>query len=72
MSTVRYMPNVPMPTAQVLDKAKEAGLTSCVVIGFSDGGEYVSSSETRIQDALWMIDRARHFLMKLADETEGF
>lgn len=72
MSNVRYLPNADMPAEVVLDGAKKAGLHCCVVIGFGDDGEYVASSRAAISDALWMIERAKHFLMKVAEQTEGF
>lgn len=62
---------------QVLDKAKEAGLSTVFVLGYRQrpdeknrnaADEFFASSEPDGGVILWLLERAKYQLMKLADE----
>ena len=55
---------VDLPVDQILDKAKEAGLQTVVVIGDNKDGElYIASSQGRVCMATFLLQRALHALM---------
>lgn len=57
-----------LPTEQVLEMAKEAGLTDVVVIGYDkDGDEYFASSKSDGGDVLWLLERAKYKLLTLVE-----
>jgi hypothetical protein len=58
-----------LPPEQVLDAAREAGLESAVIIGFTkEGEEYFASSLADGADVLWLIERAKLKLLRIPDE----
>jgi len=60
-----------IPAERVLDAAREHGLKTVVLIGCdADGEEYFASSYGAIEDTSWLIRRADHYLMRMADETD--
>lgn len=57
---------------QILDAARERALQYVVVLGCeSDGRLYFAASRSDGGEALWLMERARHKLMAIADELEG-
>lgn len=57
-----------IPADRVLDAAKEAGLTRVVVMGYcEDGSEYFASSVADGGEVVWMIERSKLKLLRLAD-----
>lgn len=61
-----------IPADRVINAALEHGLEGVVIIGFDkDGAEYFASSYADGSDALWLIERGRHKLMRIVDELEG-
>jgi hypothetical protein len=69
VSNVRYLPNADMPADVVLDGAKDQELDACLVIGTGDEGTYIGSTTADITKAMWLLERARHHLMMIADEA---
>lgn len=72
MSTVTIFPGVtplPFDADVMLDAAKRANLKSVVIIGeMEDGKEFFSSSISAGPETLWMLERAKHKLMKVCDD----
>lgn len=63
---------LPTGPEEILRRAREAGLTSVVVVGFTDdGGEFFASSEADGAQALWQLERAKHRLMTIVDRIAG-
>ncbi len=61
-----------IPTDKVLTQSIGTELDEVVVIGTTvDGGMYFNSSRSDGGKVLWLLERARHLLMKTADEMEG-
>lgn len=59
---------LPLDPQRVLEKAKERGLTSVVIIGFKeDGEEYFASSEPSGPEVLWLLERAKKKLLTIPD-----
>ena len=52
---------------RVLSKALEAKLTSVVILGTSDGGEFFSSSVSDGADVIWMLERAKFKLLQIVE-----
>lgn len=58
-----------LPPERILDRAKEAGLTGVVVLGWDENAqEYVASSLADGAEMLWLLRRAEHLLMKEAEQ----
>ena len=61
-----------IPVDRVLDGAKESGLSSVVVIGFREDGEfYFSSSQADAADVAWLCQRALYELNRTVDRMRG-
>ena len=57
-----------MDPAQVIEDAREAGLTEVVICGVdADGNEYFASSIADAGGAGWHLDRAKWNLMRQVD-----
>lgn len=57
----------------VLDGAVERNLRQVVVVGSEqDGSIFVAGSSGNIADAIAMMERAKLYLMDLAEEHDGF
>lgn len=66
---LRVITSLPLDPNRVLRRALESGMTECVVIGYTkDGGEYFASSVGDGGDVLWHLERAKHKLLKMADD----
>lgn len=66
---LRCITKLPLDPNRVLRRALEAGMTECVVVGFtSDGEEYFASSVSDGGGALWHLARAQHRLLQLPDQ----
>jgi hypothetical protein len=52
---------------------ERAGITDFVICGYEkDGGEFFASPESVSgADAVWMLERARYKLMRIADDISG-
>lgn len=72
MSAVTIFPGVtplPFDADVMLDGAKCVGLKSVVIIGETESGEeFFSSSISSGPETLWMLERAKHKLMKTCDD----
>ena len=56
---------------QVLDAAKDFGLTQVVVMGYdAAGSEYMASSAADGGVGMWLIERCKHRLLEVASEME--
>lgn len=75
MGDVTDFPGVtrlPSDPARVIEHASQAGLTSVVIIGFKeDGSEYFRASDADGGDVLWHLERAKHKLISMPDESDG-
>ena len=59
-------------TDRILDKARDAGLTEVVIIGFKpDGNQFFESSVANGGDILWHLQRAIHKLMSLPEKMSA-
>lgn len=59
---------LPLPCDKVLDNAPR-DMTEVLIIGFdSDGDFYFSASEPGTPENLYLLERARHELMKMEDK----
>lgn len=76
MSNVTILPvitNLPQPPERILEAAlenhAERAFSRVIVIGVfeDDGEEYFASSEPDAGTFLWDTERARHALMRIAD-----
>ncbi len=57
---------------RVLSKAQEADLDAVVVIGWSkDGDVYFASSYADSAQVIYLLERAKHDLLKMEDELSG-
>ena len=57
---------------QVLDAAKDCGLTQVVVLGYDvDGHEYTASSAADGGDVMWLIERCKRRILDVASEMEA-
>lgn len=53
----------------MLDAAKKADLESVVIVGYTkEGAEFFSSSISSGPEVLWMLERARMELLRVADD----
>ena len=58
-----------IPAERVLDDAKRADLSPCMVLGFTADGEfYFAASMADGGDAMWLMEQAKHFLLTTALE----
>lgn len=61
-----------VPAARILEAASGAGLSSVVVIGLDDDGDfYFASSSPDAADVSWLCLRAIHRLQRIIDQAEG-
>lgn len=52
-----------------MDNAKEAGLTSAIILGWDEDGDiYFAASMADGGDALWLIEKAKRALLSYGDE----
>jgi hypothetical protein len=57
-----------IPPERILDQAQKAGLTEVVVLGYDkDGEEYFSSSIADGAEVIWLLERLKLQLLRLAD-----
>ena len=48
-----------------LEGAREDGMVECLIIGLNSDGEFVfKGSGMGVRDALWLIEKARDWVMK--------
>lgn len=59
--------SIDVPASRVLAAALEADLDGVVILGYQNGREYFASSYANGRDCLWLIERARHKLMRITD-----
>jgi hypothetical protein len=53
----------------MLQVARRIGLSQVVILGYDkEGAEYFSSSVSDGPEVVWMLERAKHFLMNVVDE----
>lgn len=58
-----------IPASQVLDAAKNADLSPCIVLGFTESGEfYFAGSMADGGDAMWLMEQAKYQLLKQLEE----
>lgn len=58
--------------ARIMERAQAAGLKGVVVLGHDENGdEYMATSYSDIRGMLWLLRRAEHVLMTIADESIG-
>lgn len=56
------------PPERILQKAAEAGLTDVVILGYDkDGEEWFASSVSNGAEVLWLLERLKLELLRLAD-----
>lgn len=61
---------LPLDPNRVLRRALEAGMTEVVVIGYTKAGdEYFASSVGDGGAVVWHLERAKHKLIRMADEA---
>ena len=66
--TLNMITSIDIPADRVIDAAKDAGLTKVVIVGYdADGQEYFASSVADGGSVLWLMERAKHKLMEIAD-----
>lgn len=57
-----------LPPARVLDSAAEAKLSACLVVGWTEAGEfYFSGSMASGPEALWLLELARTRLLNIGE-----
>lgn len=55
-----------LPVVQVLDAAKGKDLTSVLVIGLDQDGElYIASDNGRVAESVYLLERAKKYLLDL-------
>ena len=58
-----------IPVDRVLDSARNAEMTECIVIGFdANGEEFFATSVADGGDVLWHMERAKLNLLRTADK----
>lgn len=73
MSVVNFtgVTRLDLPPNKILQEAIDANLESVFVIGYTSSEElYMSSSKADGGELLWIIERAKHHLMLIADNLE--
>lgn len=72
MSNVVRFPGITrldLPVEQIIDRAREAGLTEVVIIGFdAEGDEFFASSKADGAQVMYHMQRAIHRLNCIIDE----
>ena len=57
-----------IPSGQVLEEAKKAGVTCVIVLGYDvNGNEYFASSSANADELLWLLERAKRQLLSFFD-----
>jgi hypothetical protein len=57
-----------LPPERIIQKASEAGLMDVVILGYDkDGEEYFASSVADGAEVLWLLERLKLQLLRLAD-----
>lgn len=57
-----------LPPERIIQKAAEAGLTDVVILGYDkDGEEYFVSSVADGAEVLWLLERLKLQLLRIAD-----
>ena len=54
-----------LPVDRLLDKAKEQGLSSVVILGWKDGEPYFASSMSDGGDVLWLMRNCERELLEV-------
>ena len=71
MGDVVYLPvltSLDIPTSRVLTKADEKGLSTAVVVGWDETGEfYFASSTAALPEVSWLLKLAEKKLLELAE-----
>jgi len=62
---------IDVPASRVLAEALDANLDGVVIVGYLNGREYLASSYADGDDCLWLLERARHRLMRVTDEINA-
>lgn len=61
-----------VPAERVLNGALGKGLKGCVVVGWDeDGGLFFASSYADSAEVIYLLERAKHDLLKMEDELSG-
>jgi hypothetical protein len=67
----RGITRLPLDPARVIGAAVEVEFERVMIIGLTkDGQEYFAASDPDGGCALWDMERARYFLMKIADDAD--
>jgi hypothetical protein len=62
---------IDLPAERVLRKAIDAGVQSCIVVGYdANGEEYFCSSIADGGTAVWLMERCKLKLLRMADGGE--
>ena len=73
MSNIIDLPvitTLPIDPKRVLTKACDVDFERVMIIGYTkDGDEYFASSEADGGTCLWDMERAKHALMRIADDA---
>ncbi len=60
-----------LPVDRIIARATEAGLTDVVILGFDKDGEFYSAASMADGGAmLWLLELARHRLIKIGSGEE--
>lgn len=60
-----------IPAATVLSGAQDANLTECIVYGYDETGEpYFASTTGDLAKTAYILNRALHKVMQMADDNE--
>lgn len=62
---------LPIPVDQILDGAKEAGLTEVLIAGYdADGEYYFAASEPGGPENLWLLAQMQKMLLSIGDDDD--
>ena len=60
-----------IPAEKILEAAKDKNLVEVIIIGtYEDGEEFFAASFSDGPTAVWMLERAKLDLLKMADEDD--
>lgn len=60
-----------IPAEKILAGAQAANLTECTVLGYDENGEfYIASTTSDLAKVAFILNRAMHKVMMLADDNE--
>ncbi len=72
VKVLKTITSLDLPVNRILQQAHDAGLSEVLVLGYTkDGKEYFAASVADGAENIWLMERAKHNMMKVVDGDDN-